>query len=187
MHNTSVVDDDSTARTRPECAMQRAENLAVLGTRRVLELCVGPSLRVLGAAYGAHGIEVTGNDIDRRWPSLHPRGRWLVGDAMAVPWHGFDAVVFAPPLSRGCTGRREDALRVSEVVPGYAGFISRLAACDARIGVMVLPARCVATRRDRAELHSLLSLVPGAHVVPLVAGPRRTVKYVDVYVENRNT
>lgn len=187
MHNTSVVDDCSTARTRPECAAQRAENLAVLGARRVLELCVGPSLCVLEGAYGAHGIDVTGNDIDRRWRLLHPSGRWLTGDAMAVTWQGFDAVVFAPPLSRGCTGRREDALSVSEVVPGYDGFLRRFAASEARIGVMVLPARSIATRRDRTELHALLSRVPEAHVVPLCAGHRKTVKYVDVYVENRNT
>src|SRR5512146_1716358 len=63
--NTSILSDDETARTDPECALQRAENLAVMGVESVLELCVGPSLRVLEAAYAQHGIVATGNDIDR--------------------------------------------------------------------------------------------------------------------------
>lgn len=176
--NLSVLDDDTTARTDPEAALQRAENLAVLGARSVLELCCGPSLRTLERAYAQHGIRCTGNDIDRRWLEYHPHGRWIIGDALTADWSSFDAVVFAPPVTRGCTGRRIDALRISEVFPRYADFLSLP---HRGIKVMVLPARALATRYDRQEMYDLIG-DRTVEVVPLTSGRRRIRKYVDVYL-----
>lgn len=181
--NTSILTDDGTARTDPECALQRAENLAILGVETVLELCVGPSLRVLEEAYAIHGIRVTGNDIDDRWRRYHPQGTWIIGDALHIDPTPFDAVVFAPPVTRGCTGRRADALRIPDVQPGYDRFMLAVAACGfTGIAVMVLPARAMATGEDRREMHELLGRIGSPYeVVPLYAERRRIRKYVDVY------
>lgn len=179
--NLSQMSDSETAHTDPECAMQRAENLAILGARNVLELCVGPSLWTLEAACRPYGISVWGNDIDSRWQQAYPQGKWILGDCMACPWEMFDTVVFAPPLSRGCTGTRDDSLRVNEVRPRYTDFLARPYS-GAR--VMVLPARSISTSDDRREYHALLSMVPtGEYTVSnLSAGRRRIRKYVDVYI-----
>lgn len=175
MDNVSIVSDDTTARTCVACAAQRAENLAALGVRRVLELCVGPSLRDLEAAYAAHEIAVVGNDIDARWKRYYPRGSWIVGDARSVDVRGFDAVVVAPPLSRGCSGRREDSLSLDEVVPSYYDFVSMAAP----LIVFVLPGRTLSLRGDRSQLHRFLGSLSGrAEVVPL---REKVVKYVDIY------
>lgn len=177
--NISQLSDDETARTDPECAAQRAENMAILGVRNVLELCVGPSLRVLERTYAKHGITVTGNDLEMRWRQYHPRGSWLIGDALAIDWSDFDAVVFAPPLTHGCSGRRDDALSINDVNPSYRSFMERP---YSGLRCMVLPARSMATSRDRDQLHALLSEIDGPYdVVPLYAERRRIRKYVDVY------
>ncbi len=182
--NLSRMSDDDTARTDPECAAQRAEHLAILGIETVLELCVGPSLGTLEEAYDRHGITVTGNDIDPRWREYHPKGRLIIGDALLVDPRPFDAVVFAPPLSRGCTGRREDSLSVDEVEPGYTRFLLELLGWGYQgVGVLVLPARALAGGSDREQLQRLLSNIPSHEVIPLVAGPRRIRKYVDVYFD----
>ncbi len=182
-HNVSIVADEATAHTDPECARQRAENLAILGAKNVLELCVGPSLRDLELAYAEVGITVTGNDIDPRWREFHPSGRWIIGDALSVDTTGFDAVVFAPPLSRGCTGRREDSLCINDVRPKYRDVTSSYTNYDG-ILVLVLPARSLATSHDREQLHRLLSGLSSPEVVPLYAGHRRIRKYVDVYLKS---
>ena len=176
--NLSVLGDDATARTDPEAAAQRAENLAVLGARSVLELCCGPSLRTLERSYAAVGIACHGNDIDRRWREYHPQGRWLMGDALTVDWGPFDAVVFAPPVTRGCTGRRVDALRIGEVLPRYVDFLDRP---FRGIRVMVLPARALATGSDRREMYELVG-GRSVEIVPLTSGRRHIRKYVDVYL-----
>lgn len=177
--NLSRLSDDDTARTDPECASQRAENLAILGAKSVLELCVGPSLRVLEAAYARHGIVASGNDLERRWREYYPKGRWVIGDALAIDWSAYDAVVFAPPVTRGCTGRRADALRIDQVNPSYRSFMARP---YSGIRVLALPARSIATSEDRREYHALLSEIRVPYdVVPLVAERRRIRKYVDVY------
>jgi len=177
--NTTTVAEVETASTDPRCALQRAENLAILGTRSVLELCVGPSLRVLERAYASLGIHVVGNDIDRRWIEYYPRGEWIHGHAFEADWSPFDTVVFAPPLSRGCSGTREDSLRVDEVYPSYEEF---MAVPFVGLRCMVLPARSLSTSLDRTEFNRLLSLIPGHYdVVPLTAGDRGIRKYVDVY------
>jgi hypothetical protein len=101
--NTTSLSLDKTARTCEECAGLRAENLAILGVRKVLELCVGPSLRVLERAYRGQGIECWGNDVDIRWKHYYESGKWIIGDALSIDVRGFDCCVFAPPVTRGCT------------------------------------------------------------------------------------
>ena len=182
--NLATLPEDETARTDPECAAQRAENLAILGVGSVLELCVGPSLRVMEAAYSACGIVVTGNDVDERWRRYHPEGRWEMGDCLTVDPRPYDAVVFAPPVTRGCTGRRADSMRVSEVEPGYGRFLCALHAWGfAGVGVLVLPARAVATSLDRQETYELLSSLGSYEMIALHAERRRIRKYVDVYFD----
>jgi hypothetical protein len=183
--NTSKVSDDDTARTCEDAARQRAENLACLGAKTVLELCVGPSLEILEHYYNQVGIEVTGNDIDPRWETYYPQGNWMIGDCFSFHWYdhtppydAFDAVVFAPPLSKGCTGKREDALSINEVFPRYIDFMRKP---FKGIRCMVLPARTFATRQDRKEFFDLTFDLGEIDVVPLTAGPRRIRKYVDVY------
>ena len=183
MINVSTVDNDSTARTCPECAAQRAENLAALGARSVLELCCGPSLKTLEDAYKKYGIKVTGNDIDFRWKNYYRKGRWLICDAMAIDTSEFDAIVFAPPLSRGCTGKREDSLSALEVTPSYSDFIKK--GVGARITVMVLPGRLLATAKDRQQYHHLLSrldIKKHFDLMPLTSGRRKTIKYYDLVI-----
>lgn len=188
MRNLSTQADDRTARTAAACAAQRAQALSRAGIAKVLELCVGPSLHVLETAYAAEGIEAWGNDIDPRWRAYYPAGRWLVGDAFEIFRHNgqeFDAVVFAPPLSRGCSGERADSLGVDQVVPRYDDFLH----CVRDVGyvghvVLTLPGRSWATRGDRAQYHRLLASMWASEVeaIPLVAGCR---KYIDLHVRSR--
>ena len=191
--NLSTVADEHTARTCRAAAVQRAEHLAILGVRTVLELCVGPSLAELEIAYATHGIRVTGNDIDPRWVTAHPRGRWVLGDALTVDLAYHDAIVFAPPLSRGCTGRRDDALRADEVTPRYQDFLTavrhRLSLLPARhvsVVVLVLPGRALASRRDRAATHAVIRAAElwewKVEIVPLRDARGRVVKYHDAYL-----
>lgn len=185
--NTSVVENNITARTNPEAAAQRAENLSILGTKKVLELCVGPSLKVLEHFYRKHKIAVTGNDIEARWEKYYPSGKWVIGDALAIPYTGHDTVVFAPPLSKGCTGTREDSLSVDEVFPKYTDFIFRAFKEKAvKTFVLVLPARSLATGPDRAEFHHLLHVISQARfkaeIIPLRTHRRKITKYVDIYM-----
>lgn len=172
------MDNEGTARTRLECAIQRAENLAILGAKRVLELCVGPSLSTLESAYSYHDIEVTGNDIDSRWVDYHPNGRWIIGDALDIDWSGFDTIVFAPPLSEGCDGTRGSSLMIDQINPSYRAFMQRP---HDGIRVMVLPARSFSTNEDRKQFYNLLNNLQEVDVVPLTAGARKVRKYVDVY------
>lgn len=182
--NVSVADDLGTASTREECARQRATHLAVMGARDVLELCVGPSLETLERAYGEKGLRVTGNDIDTRWRRFYPKGRWVMGDAMSVPYDGFDAVVFAPPLSEGCLGTREASLSVDQVRPSYRDFLQRVKGFRGVV-TLVLPGRSLSTRHDRKQLFALTSTLPSCEVVPLTSGRRQVTKYVDVYIDTR--
>jgi hypothetical protein len=184
MINVSSSSDESTARTNIECCEQRAQNLSIFGIKAVLELCVGPSLKYLEQAYNKYNIKVTGNDIDYRWKKYYPGGKWIVGDALTVDLAPFDAVVFAPPLGAGCSGRRDDALSIDAVRPSYNFFNSRLVDFFG-VAVMVLPARCVATRQDRTQLHKLLNSLTDYEVVRLTAGKRNITKYVDIYIDRR--
>ena len=188
MHNLSFVSNVETARTNKEAALQRAENLAKLGASNVLELCVGPSLEALEKAYNAYGITVTGNDIEPRWRGYYPQGKWLIGDALKQRYNRFDSVIFAPPLSKGCTGKREDSLCIESVNPGYYRFLSKIL-YQKYIGnvVLVLPARCLSTRHDRTQLYRLLNLINlnrfTCELVELKCGRRKIRKYVDLYLD----
>lgn len=179
--NVSQVSDSETARTDKDCALQRAQNLYLLGATRVLELCAGPSLETLEEAYSTYGLKVTGNDIDKRWADYYPSGDWCLGDCLEIPYDDFDAVVFAPPLSRGCSGRRRDALSINQVFPRYIDFMRRR---FKGIRCIVLPARSFATKYDRKEFFDLTFDLVNPEVVPLTAGPRRIRKYVDVYYKD---
>ena len=165
------------ATTCPEAAAQRAAHLARLGAQRVLELCVGPSLATLRQAYAAHGLTVTGNDIDPKWQPD------LLGHCFTIDWSEHDTIVFAPPLSRGCTGRREDALTIGAIQPRYVDFLRRLN----RRGVLVLPARSWATSADRRAYYEVIACAHAAGFTteprPLIAGRRQIRKYIDVYLQ----
>lgn len=88
MDNISRYSDLQTANTNLTCATQRAENLFILGARKVLELCVGPSLQRLELEYRKFGISCAGNDIDPRWRDFYPRGKWHIGDALSIDVSG---------------------------------------------------------------------------------------------------
>lgn len=178
--NTSTVENSQTAKTRVSCAQQRAQNLFCLDSKRVLELCVGPSLKSLEEAYRAFGIEVTGNDIEERWQKFYPQGKWIIDDARNVNTEGFDTVVFAPPLSKGCSGTREDSLSIDQVFPSYYDFLES----KAKTLVLVLPGRTLSVKDDRKQLHKLLGVMQATNkwktleIVPLVD---KVTKYVDIY------
>lgn len=201
--NTSVVADDDTARTSRVIAAQRAENILSLrqlgrSSPWVTELCVGPSARILYDEYRKVGIECMFNDIEEKWrkyaniqkrySSLYTE-MWEIGNCLTVSWGPTDVVVFAPPLSRGCSGRREDALMIDEVTPGYYNFLQewskRRESCWYDTAVLVLPARCLSTKEDRAQYHKLLgvcSVLGNVEAVEMIDGCR---KYVDVYIYER--
>lgn len=185
MLNTSIVHDDITARTNPDAAEQRAANLASFGCKKVLELCVGPSLKTLEQHYAQHKIVVTGNDIEQRWQSYYPQGKWIIGNALKIPYGNYDGIVFAPPLSTGCTGKREDALMIDQVFPRYTDFLERACFSDAKVYTMVCPARSIATSRDRSQLFNLVNRISIKQfrfdIVELKTKKRNIVKYVDIY------
>ena len=177
MLNLSKFTNNETARTCEPCSYQRAENLSLLGVKSVLELCVGPSLKQLEMAYREFNITVTGNDIDPRWKDYYPGGKWIVGDATEVKTAGFDAVVVAPPLSKNCSGRREDSLSLEQVFPRYDQFIN----LKNKVVVFVLPGRTLSLKEDKKQLYGFLSKLNGKiSVIPL---KDKVTKYVDVYFE----
>lgn len=180
MTNISLYSDSCTANTRLKCAMQRAENLAILLPKgaKVLEMCVGPSLHRLENEYRKYGITCVGNDIDPRWQQYYPSGKWMIGDALNLNVSGFDAIVFAPPLSVGCSGRREDSLSLEKVNPSYRRFLEAYREFSG-IKTMVLPGRTLSVKHDRRELYKLLNEINDYEVVPL---KDKVVKYVDIYI-----
>lgn len=178
-----MITKEGIASTRASCALQRAENLAALGSRKVIELCVGPSLGTLEKAYAEFGIQVYGNDINPRW---NKGTRWRIGDALTLPLDEFDTAVFAPPLSVAFSGRREDSLSPGQVTPSYEEFLARPDLPS--LCVLVLPGRSYATKRDRTELHKIISLCNkrfDTHVDRLLDHRKRVTKYVDVYLQQR--
>ncbi len=174
--NISCYANNKTANTCLECAEQRAENLAILGARSVIELCVGPSLKVLENCYSKWGINVTGNDIDSRWEAFYPKGKWIIDDATKIDTSKFDAAVVAPPLSVGCSGKREHSLSLEKVFPSYYSFTN----LKSRIVVYVLPGRTLSLKEDRKQLYKFMSTLAGKlELIPL---KNKVTKYVDLYV-----
>jgi len=182
--NTSKVSNESTAKTCIDAALQRAQYLNILGAKNVLELCVGPSLKVLESFYKSYDMSVTGNDIEKRWQEYYPQGSWIIGDAFGFNYNEFDAVVFAPPLSIGCTGKREDSLSIDKVFPTYNSFINKIEKDNYKgIVVLVLPGRSLATKYDRTEYYKLLrSINKSYETIPLKAGKKGIVKYYDLVI-----
>lgn len=190
--NVTVRSESETANTNGNSANQRAENLAVLGSKKILELCVGPSLQRLELAYNKFGMDVTGNDLEFKWQRYYPDGKWVIGDALKVDIKPYDTVIFAPPLSTGCTGRREDSLFIEQVNPGYYSFLDKVSkeGYDGLI-VLVLPARSLSTATDREQYYRLLSHLNSigfsVEQVPLTDGSSRQIrKYVDLYCKKQN-
>lgn len=188
--NVSTVPDELTASTSEEVARQRADALCRIDrVESVLELCVGPSFRTLYDAYAAKGIVCFGNDIEERWQpnDKELNFRWVQGDAMQLSYDRtpYDAVVFAPPLSRGCTGKREDALRVDQVQPDYVEFIKKIAwtARPPTFVVLVLPGRSLSTKRDHEATYKVVSHASAIGIVELqeriVGG---VMKYLDIVI-----
>lgn len=176
--NLSIVSNESTAKTNIKSAQQRAAQLAGLGVKNVLELCVGPSLETLESCYKTHNIRCTGNDIDKRWQNYYSRGNWIIGDCLDIDPTPFDCLVFAPPLSKGCSGQRKDALMIDDVKPSYLSFIKEYKGFQGRI-VLVLPARSYATKQDRNQFHKLLFSLPS---IPIISERTdgKIRKYVDL-------
>lgn len=185
LNNVSEFSDSETASTQFSCALARAENLACLGVKTVLELCVGPSLKKLEEAYRRYGIDVVGNDIDPRWRDYYSKGKWLVGDAIRIAREQerkFDAIVVAPPLSRGCSGTREDSLSLEEVTPGYDNFLN----LKSKITVYVLPGRTLSLKNDRIQLFKFLKKIEGKiELIPLKDSKGKVTKYLDIYENKR--
>jgi len=175
--NISKFSNEQTANTSYICALQRAENLAILGCKTVLELCVGPSLKILELSYNKFGINVVGNDIDSRWRNYYLGGEWIIGDARKVKTDNFDAAVFAPPLSKSCSGCREDALSLDEVFPSYYDFLNM----KSKFSVFVLPGKTLSIKKDREQLHKFLSKLNNYEIFPI---KNKVNKYIDVYTKN---
>ena len=176
-NNISSFTDKETARTCFVCAKQRAENLAILGAQSVMELCVGPSLRILETVYKEAGIkQIYGNDIDKRWEKYYPQGKWIIGDARKVNVK-CDALVVAPPLSKSCSGRREDSLSLEEANPSFYDFIH----LDYKIIVYVLPGRTLSVQKDREQLYKFLSFLPKNRENNIVPLKNKVNKYIDIY------
>jgi hypothetical protein len=150
-------------------------------------LCVGPSLPVLKECYKKYNIDVIGNDIDKKYLKQSPD--MIIGDCFNISYYrwpdGNDyelynpVVVFAPPLSKGCSGKREDSLSIDDVTPSYYDFI-RIRRSKA---VLVLPGRFKATKQDREQYYKLITQLYYHNinfiVVPLI---NKVIKYYDVYL-----
>ncbi|HEU5116104.1 MAG TPA: hypothetical protein VFT74_05445 [Isosphaeraceae bacterium] len=195
--NLAIADDDDTvARTCPEAAVQRAQRMYDHGITSVMELCVGPSLRQLHLAYRQKGIFCCGVDIDVRWKNYaeqwNLQNEMIVSDALRTMYHA-QAVVFAPPVSRGCTGKREDMLRIDEVGPRYLDFLAeyvRQRCCGIsrpQLAVLVLPARSTrGDRIDREQFNRLRSdcyeYADHVETFEIKVGRRQITKYVELWL-----
>ena len=184
--NTSIVDDIQTASTNQNSARQRAINLYNMGVENVIELCVGPSLKTLEKYYNEYGINVTGNDIDERWKEFYPEGNWIIGDSLNINTTNFDACVFAPPLSKGCTGNRCDYLSIDEVQPSYYDFIEK--GDTSNIIVLVLPGKTLSIKKDRNEFYKLLNFLynkeyKSIEYKEIKGNKNKITKYLDIYIQ----
>ena len=79
-NNVSDFSDERTAKTCLDVAKKRAFHLAVCGSKNILELCVGPSLKTLENEYSKFNMNVSGNDIQKRWKKSYPNGNWKIRD-----------------------------------------------------------------------------------------------------------
>lgn len=186
--NISNFSDQKTANTNIVSAKQRAAYLNSIHAHNIMKLCVGPSLKRLQAVYANYGISCWGNDIDSRWKEYYPQGHWMIGDALRLvqKLQRFDTIVFAPPLSKGCSGRREDSLYLKDVSPGYKEFLQ---AYKQYIGVknlvLVLPGKTLSIKSEKNEMYKLLSCINVPYqIIPLT---NVCVKYIDILIPKVNS
>lgn len=184
MSNLSLYSLSDTASTNAQVAKQRAAHFASLGIKDVIELCCGPSLQVLSQAYRYQGIRCVGNDIDPRYAVEEPLLGWKLGDCFDIEITE-EMVVFAPPLSRGCSGKREDALSIFEVRPGYAQAVTHF---KSKYLTLVLPGKTLSLKQDKSELYKLLSMCYESGWIPKYY-PRIVgcTKYIDIVCEQQVT
>lgn len=185
-YNTSKVANVKTAKTNINVAKGRAKNLYSMGVKNVIELCVGPSLKTLEKYYDQYNIDVVGNDIEEKWKKYYPEGNWIIGDSLRIDYSNFDACVFAPPLSKGCTGKRCDSLSIDEVSPSYYDFIEN-ENCK-NIIVLVLPGKTLSTKKDKNQFYKLLSFLykKGYSYIDIkkMKGVKNKItKYIDIYIK----
>lgn len=154
--NISKFSDNKTAKTNITTAKQRAEFFNSLGIKSVIELCVGPSLKYLENEYSKYNIETFGNDIDKRWKEYYRNGKWIIGDCFNITIPNVDAIVFAPPLSIGCSGKREDSLSIDNVFPRYDDFLKVYQGYN-KLKVCVLPGRTLSTKEDRKQYYKFIA------------------------------
>lgn len=181
--NISTVALDKTAKTCIEAAKLRAEYVSAFKCKKIIETCVGPSLKTLEQEYSKYGIECWGNDIDSRWAKYYNKGKWVIGDALAIPYSGFDLVLFAPPLSKGCSGKREDALSPLMVQPSYFNFLNRFKNDPLKRAIITLPGRSLSTKQDRAETYFIINKASEIGIVkshPLYV--KGVLKYLDLEI-----
>lgn len=198
--NTTQYDLDKTAKTSEVIAKQRAENLYALNIKSVLELCVGPSAVILEKEYSKYRIQSIFNDIDSRWRDFYYLNKnkkphivdyiWRIGNCLNIRWTT-QAVVFAPPLSNGCSGRREDSLMINDVTPSYNEFLKEFKYRSQHgmfpiLGVLVLPARSIATKEDRKQFYHLLqTILSMGFNFEIVEMYDKVRKYIDVYITRK--
>ena len=183
--NISNFQDNLTASTNITSAKLRAENLYSLGAKEVLELCVGPSFEILKKAYETYGINFFGNDIENRWKKYYPDSSWFIEDCTKLDFSQFQSVVFAPPLSVGCSGKREDSFRINQVNPNYYffPFSSKLP----EISVLVLPARSLSSKLDRGEFFKFYSFLvkkfSNKNIEVFQSGIQKSHRFIRKYLE----
>lgn len=145
---------------------------------------MGPSLKTLESEYKKYGIHVTGNDIDIRWKHYYKKGNWVIEDALNIDYDPYDAVIFAPPLSDGCTGKRNDALSILNVSPSYFDFLDKVLKDNYKgLSTMVLPARSIATRQDRSEYYFLKNILEQNFIVSEFTLRKKVIKYIDLVLK----
>lgn len=191
--NISTKPIIDTATTCPVCCNQRAKYLSTLGSTKVLELRVGPSLRELEKAYAKVGIKVIGNDIEAKYQKYYPKGNWIIKDCLEftekeLKLLNIDTLVFAPPLSKGCSGTREDSLSIDTVFPKYLDMLKSFSTLNINTLVLVLPGRTWSTRLDKNQYHKLLSniytILPNTNVTPYPL-VHKVRKYLDLVIQKK--
>jgi len=180
--NTSTYTLEKTAYTIDNIAEQRARNIKkIFNPRNVIELCCGKSLNILKKHYQKQGIKIYGNDIDEKYLEINPE--LVIGDCLKIKHNKFEVCVFAPPLSKGCSGKREDALSIEEVEPSYYDFIN----LNLDKFLLVLAGKTFSIRKDRNQYYKLLNYLDSkGYIVEIIPLKYKKInKYIDLYVRKK--
>ena len=191
MANTSLYPVNKTAKTHELCLQQRIQNVKSIfpEVNFVLETCAGISSVKIAKAYKEAGYQISTNDIDSRYKKHEPN--MIVGNALTLDFSSYDLVVFAPPLSKGCSGRREDSLSIYEITPSYESFLDRAFHFKNLKGVgLVLPGKTFSSASDTAQFYQLIrsiyfgfaSFYPSATYHQRELKVKGCTKYVDLYL-----